>query len=723
MADVSNEPRDDHGRWTAGGSGGSVSAEPDARAFDVGGDQWNKQIATKLESQYAAARPALHAIAEEAINKNVKDEEYEEDEENHVPESWEELSGDDQQATEDNWKNSNYDHYYDNEVENWSESDAPSEAADKVADDEDWKAEWLADYIAQRQEEGEPRIPYTADQLMDAIEINFDRDNALGSPDVKKYLDIDFDESKLQEPDNVIKGQMTLPGIEPQDGAASLTQDMRDDIKDQLTEAFWDKAEEEQDKLQPPDYLSDSAKEMLDTDWGEMSDSEKFDWAHDNTDVLSNYESGEAPSSGPIKMPEKMDPMNTTDGPDYKNTQRLAKYMADHRAVQLLQQRGIASKLSGSLSNDDLLSNIQRVDAKLWSGWKGSSTGEEGRVLQVAAADELGGRLRGILTPPQQQEQGSKPYATFPAGHVQNVTLFSGATVNLNAAPIDVGTQKKLSDGTVIEKTEGPAGGGSTWVVKETPQRQLIGEDVDGFTKLPDLNVMRNGAASMTTDLSVANNWGGTPVKAAQISPEQAMAYANNNFSAIGGYAGVKAAVRAKWETTQYLLDRANMPTVQAYRGISMPHTIVGAKQTGQFQPPVSGKVTLKTGAEENLIGKPIGASYTIKSGKTITKVSNEDNSSLPKGLGQWNYEEPAETRSRVVLRADVPRTAVISVPAYGQNIHKEREVVVAGTGWKGWDAWSERAPSFDRVPMSKSTPSANAGAPTPENEAYKKAA
>jgi hypothetical protein len=55
---------------------------------------------------------------------------------------------------------------------------------------------------------------------------------------------------------------------------------------------------------------------------------------------------------------------------------------------------------------------------------------------------------------------------------------------------------------------------------------------------------------------------------------------------------------------------------------------------------------------------------------------------------------------NRVVLRASVPRTAAVSVPAYGINVHSEREVVVAGTAWKAWDAWQGRAPTFEQVPM-----------------------
>jgi len=43
-----------------------------------------------------------------------------------------------------------------------------------------------------------------------------------------------------------------------------------------------------------------------------------------------------------------------------------------------------------------------------------------------------------------------------------------------------------------------------------------------------------------------------------------------------------------------------------------------------------------------------------------------------------------------------------VSVPAYGDNVHSEQEVVIVGTAWRNWDAWSGRAPSFEEVPMGK---------------------
>jgi hypothetical protein len=50
------------------------------------------------------------------------------------------------------------------------------------------------------------------------------------------------------------------------------------------------------------------------------------------------------------------------------------------------------------------------------------------------------------------------------------------------------------------------------------------------------------------------------------------------------------------------------------------------------------------------------------------------------------------------LTRAVVPRTAVVSVPAYGINVQSEHEVVVAGTAWTHWDAWHKKAPTFDQV-------------------------
>ena len=66
-------------------------------------------------------------------------------------------------------------------------------------------------------------------------------------------------------------------------------------------------------------------------------------------------------------------------------------------------------------------------------------------------------------------------------------------------------------------------------------------------------------------------------------------------------------------------------------------------------------------------------------------------------------FAHHSEDRS-VIIRAEVPRTSVVSVPAYGINVYGEREIVVAGNAWKGWDAWDvggeHSVPDFKAVPI-----------------------
>lgn len=149
---------------------------------------------------------------------------------------------------------------------------------------------------------------------------------------------------------------------------------------------------------------------------------------------------------------------------------------------------------------------------------------------------------------------------------------------------------------------------------------------------------------------------------------EQIVAMANKH-QLLGGYEGIKALVRAKWETTQYLLDKAGQNVLHCYRGISVPE-----KDHGPVEPDKSNDY--KKLPKFNLLRNGC-ASATVDA-----KVAN--------GWGAGS--------SRVVLRIEAPRTAALSVPAYGQNLHGEREVVLAGTAWKSWDAWKGTAPEHTKV-------------------------
>ena len=164
------------------------------------------------------------------------------------------------------------------------------------------------------------------------------------------------------------------------------------------------------------------------------------------------------------------------------------------------------------------------------------------------------------------------------------------------------------------------------------------------------------------------------------IGVKEMMAHAEDEYANIGGWAGVRAYVRAKWETTQYLLDKAGLKTLQLYRGID-----IGSQKFNKMYLQRHYNEAEKV---QGFIHMP--TLDVLRNGAASTSVS-------PDVANDWG-----SGGNRVVLRAEVPRTAAVSIPAYGINVKSEQEVVVAGTAWHGWDAWAKKAPEFSEVPLQK---------------------
>lgn len=149
----------------------------------------------------------------------------------------------------------------------------------------------------------------------------------------------------------------------------------------------------------------------------------------------------------------------------------------------------------------------------------------------------------------------------------------------------------------------------------------------------------------------------------------------DSDFGYIGGYEGLKALMRAKWETTQFILDKAGKDEVSVYRSISSNQA--------------------KEGVELENVEMHGKIYHRIKNVK-ILRNGCASTTMLRSVANGWNHY------SQVVLRIVAPRTAVLSLPCYGINVHHEKEIVLAGTAWKGWDAWEGPAPSFADVPLGK---------------------
>src|ERR1035437_9114851 len=704
-------------RWTTGGGGGDSAVERhllDPRVTDVGGDEWNRKTAERLEKEYAAVRPEIDAIATEVVLVTPSDWKVvehpdaggplkfalqasngtyglnangvginafatiaeaeaskatysptqslmDDEEPDAAPKEWGDLTGSQQEEAESSYKDNHIDAEITYAHDNWvDEGGAMQAAKEELAQDDDFKSEFIAEFIADRTENDEARIPFNVGDLAGAINIK-PGDEGGDDPEIT------FDEEYLKEPDNFLHGggQMQLPGIEPQNPADFLTEKMRADITTALTKAFNKEALSKADHIDPPDYLDEQAQESVQDSWDNMDEDEQFSYAKENVDSLK-----EAPVSYPavpqirttnLAWPSKFDPLNKTSGTDYQRTQALAKFIADKRGAQLITERtdagiigakrwepGVGPTLSGSTDDfrgwkprDKFLGSdadyaklygpggvgakkdaawtarmqkeLQQADFKLWAGWKGSSTGPEGRLLQVAASDELGGRIREAKpNAPASRLFGDQMTV---AESKYKAKLILSDTGDYYDPELKAQAQKYMDENKF--SVDDP---------KKSNVLELDSENVNGYIRLPKVIVDKNGAASTTVSQTVANQWNGTTNNAPEgINKKESIAYANKEFAAIGGYEGVKAAMRAKWETTQYLLDKADTPVVDLYRGMKVEHVLKGVADKSEFNAPYSGivKEVGPFGEKSHDLAKmAVGDQIKTALGKTITKVS-----------------------------------------------------------------------------------------------------
>jgi phage-related protein (TIGR01555 family) len=653
------------GQWVKGGNnpskeGGAAGSEtPDPEpvlhpeAIAVGGDPWNKATALRLETEYAKVKPKLEATVKDALSLDYAEALATVAE----PADWDSLSSDDQSKTESQWKEDRFQEYLESEEQNWRENgDRENEAKNKVVDDFDRAdfgdddSEWLKDALTEWHDEYEDddhHVPYTVEQIYDSLKLKLRSDS-------EGPLIVDFRNSMLDKPDTALaEGNVPLPGFTDPDPSLALNSDMRAGITAAIMEAFGERVSDVESEIEPPDYLSESAKEILDTLWNQMDDDEKYLAAQEaNIASPDTYPNSDDDDDHPnvqrlTELPKHYDPlaMEGSSEADYRRTQSVARTVSVLRARDLIKER---TKATPSIED------IAALDKEVWEAWKESSKSNGGLLLQVASADELGGRLR---------------------------------VEHLHRMPLKI---------------------------RESADR---------------------------------------------------------NYKKFGGYEGIKAYIRAKWETTQYLLDKADIHTMDVYRAVNVEDQ-PGFKETKRISldadlKPVAapskqeiddahlalikwGNKNIKDNSNLSdfirlLTEKSTGANnslsfeYAIKNNAPPDpKNPNNVGGYIPADIAKevdvfrrlaplrGKYTELPEIQlerngcasttltpdvangwdgqRRVVLRAHVPRTAVLSVPCYGINVHSEREVVVGGLAWTAWDAWEGRAPTVMQLPIIKQT-------------------
>ena len=567
------------------------------KAIDVGGDKWNKETALRLESEYAAVKPELDALAEELVGKKIENVASE-------PTSWDALSSAQQDETLYKWKESSYQSFLGDEINNWQTEEAPKDAKRQVAEEftsqmssgfvslvkggnnpdaplgDKWYEEAVKNYLESREgklEEGEELkpLPFTPAQLLAAMEING------GKYDEYEDCDLVIADDKLNTLYEESHGGANKPelplGLLPIDASMLLTEEMRKGLTEAIMSAFLDAADHAQNGLEAPDYLSDSVDECMDSYWEGMDEYTKFDTAK-NLDIVGST-SGDISSTGPIVLPSKFDPLQAHSDENYRRTQEFARAMFHKRALQLIAERNPDKKVDEETAGY----RINSVDINLWSDWKYSSTSSGGLAIQLAVADELGGRLR-----------------------------------------------------------------------KETMKNMDTSEE------------------SIRADFSTGDS------------------------REFGGWDFVKALIRAKWETSQYILDKADIQTLNLYRGIEL-----------KDMPESRDKLLLRP-EDDAFHTRTIGGKYNLPNAKihrngalsTTTDINVANN---------WR-----EGFRHVSLRIVAPRTAVVSVPAYGINLAGEHEVVIGGTAWKDWDAWAGSAPEYPHEGVNAAGNVATLGVPVP---------
>ncbi len=144
------------------------------------------------------------------------------------------------------------------------------------------------------------------------------------------------------------------------------------------------------------------------------------------------------------------------------------------------------------------------------------------------------------------------------------------------------------------------------------------------------------------------------------------------------GKAVAQAHMRATWESSQYVLKQAGLDQIEVYRGLKL-----NAKKVG-----MTGTPTL---VEHD------GHAYSKLTGMRLDANSAASTSVLLNKANNWNGIGVTETDTvRVVMRIKSPRESVLSIPAFGQNVTEEQEVVVLGSERKV-DYWKHQAPSLEQ--------------------------
>jgi GNAT superfamily N-acetyltransferase len=287
--------------------------------IDVGGYAWAKYGYVPTQSDWNELRNKLIARVEGrplgSSRISSGSGEY--------PGDWDSVTSDNQDRVRDEWFSQTRDEFIESEQNNYYESgsaldDTKTEMAHDWSGREEWAVEALEEY-----REPDDGIPYTNEQILKAVSIEYESDG-----EGRNDPEITFDDDRLREPiGGPPPGQGTLPGIEPEDLSQRLTEAKRDEISAVLTKAFNKHADDNYSAAEVPSYVFESINEYQEEHWSMMDDRERFRFAERNN-LLDEVEieDDEDEDEQPVEADEaqESDLLKALRNPDPKSIWKVA---------------------------------------------------------------------------------------------------------------------------------------------------------------------------------------------------------------------------------------------------------------------------------------------------------------------------------------------------------------------------------------------------------------
>jgi hypothetical protein len=545
-------PRDDAGKFTDGT--GNVSAAPTEKEL---------KHHEKLEREAAAGVEAVGKLLDKAVEAA--------DFESVGPADWSELDESLRTQIRERWEQDQYENDAFDQYGFEAEREYVQENMPKIEDDDTFDAV-REKFIETARERG----------------LDLDPDSVVRDPDADDDAG-EIDLSALRYSDgspvpNTVGGPY-FPELDPQSETPpekrpteKTPQERADRIWVTTKEDFFEKAE--QDLFESDgasEARSNAQMEAISEAWHNLSDSDRLEYGQSEGLIMGG---GQLEA----RAPETWTWQNGDDDHvDYARTRAVGRKLVELRTEEIIRERGLADPVFDHTS----------LAGDVWESWKGSSTSGLGLALQLATSRELGA--------------------------------------------VDRLSDQQKASALWSAREYGYSGGAS--ILAPTPQT-----DEDRATL---------------------------------------------------GMKRLQAYVRAQWETSQYILKQSGDDHIRVYRAVMLP------------------AVTVRTARREKVTDtdpwEPIGE-FTKLPDLQLKRNGVASTTTKRSVANEWNGvgDKPYDAR-RVVLRFDAPRTAALSLPVFGQNIHSEEEVVLTGlqSGMK-WDAWLDRAPEFNKQQIAASMRAGN---------------